>query len=312
MPPHWRGGAGECRVFNPAVTMWRGRTLLAYRVITPDGRRRMAACVLDPATFAPVDGRVIPLSDVVAEGRHWHGDPRWVRWDGRLGLHFNTGNEPAPNDIYLLEIDGDTLEPRDRARPLVLDGLRQPVEKNWGLFEHDGRLLATYSLAPLVILELDAAGEGPVTCHPLVRHAWNASRYESRFGPIHGGAPPVRVGDAYLVLFNSAAVRRPWRPWRPLSREERITYTCGALTFSAGHDFSPQRASRVPVLVPPREVRPRLPLLHESYDRIAYASGAVVEHDRLLASFGLDNQGAWVASLDLAGLTRALQPVTAA
>lgn len=87
---------------------------MAYSVVLPDMRRRIALCRLD-ATLQVVKHSHIPLSDVLIDCGNWHADPRFCVYGGRLLLHFNNGfgeSGRGTNRIFLVEIDPDTLIPK--------------------------------------------------------------------------------------------------------------------------------------------------------------------------------------------------------
>ncbi|WP_129670938.1 hypothetical protein [Candidatus Chloroploca sp. Khr17] len=125
------------RVYNPSLTRFRNRLLMAYRVDSGRRRtmqRRIALCALDDDRSV-IPGSVVPLSDTIHGGDPRHYDPRFLVYRDRLFVHYNNNVLTRPNQIHLVELDPDTLEARGQARPLHLDGPRQEVEKNWMLFD---------------------------------------------------------------------------------------------------------------------------------------------------------------------------------
>ena len=204
VPKTWADGPlRNCYVFNPAIVLFRGRFILAYRVVTPDGVRRIAICELEAASLQPKSETIVPLSDLIQNGGQWHADPRFCVFGDRLYLHYNDGSR-AENQIYLLEIDPGSLAPRGPARPLALEGPHQPIEKNWLLFEHGGDLLAVYRITPHTILHVELDGNGPVRCQRMVETPWNAAPYAERHGEPRGGTPPVAVDGVYYAFFHSS------------------------------------------------------------------------------------------------------------
>lgn len=185
---------------NPAIQRLSGQWVMAYKVVTPHyGLERFAICRLDDALNV-VSGSVVPLSDTIPNITSQVGDPRLVVYRERLWAvycHFR-----LPSLLYLVEVDAATLSARGPSHPLLLDD-RQWQEKNWMLFEHEGELLAVYTIAPHVILHLDMRGDDAIRCRRVYTTAWDVSTYARRYGEPRGGAPPVRVGDAYYAFFHS-------------------------------------------------------------------------------------------------------------
>ena len=71
VPKTWADGPlRNCYVFNPAIVLFRGRFILAYRVVTPDGVRRIAICELEAASLQPKSETIVPLSDLIQNGGH--------------------------------------------------------------------------------------------------------------------------------------------------------------------------------------------------------------------------------------------------
>jgi hypothetical protein len=296
-PPAWSGGDPQsCLVFNAAVVRFKNRLLLAYRVAPRDRRRRIAVCALDPQSLTARRETVVPLSDYIPEGSHWQGDPRFFVFNERLFLHYNTGEVSLPNQIYLVELDADDLRPISRARSLELDGPRQPSEKNWLLFEHDGRVHAVYYPAPQIILTVDWKSGGALSCRRAFRTDWDASSYISKYGTPHGGAPPVRIGDRYSAFFNSSfRMRTPSGGHSPEihgSEEQTpagtIRYVSGYYEFAAEPPFAPLRFIPRPVLTPVPYLRPgHSDPLCADFEGVVYTSGAVRQNGHWLVSHGL-------------------------
>lgn len=329
LPKAWQPGpwGDDFAVYNPAITQHRGRLLMAYRVDLGRGRgmqRKIGLCELG-ANFAPVSGSVRPLSDAITSPNPYHYDPRFLRYQDRLFIHYNNNAQSRPNQIFLVELDGDTLEPRSPARPLHLTGPRREIEKNWMLFEHAGDLLAVYQIAPHTILRLDLSGAGAVACDTLYTTDWDVSAYAERFGMPRGGAPPVRRGDIYLSFFHSRypvsslrgvlrywPVREEWRLPRYVAAIERrlrwpfeqFRYVAGVYTFAAEPPFRPRRLVETPLLHPEAEAPYTQPRrrINPSADGIVYPCGALPWADgRWLVSYGLHDERCCLRLVDLPG-----------
>jgi len=288
---------------------------MAYRVDSgrrETAQRRIGLCALDDHLNV-VPGSVVPLSDTIRGGDPRHYDPRFLIYRDRLFAHYNNNFTTRPNQIYLVELDPDTLEARSLARPLHLDGPRQEIEKNWLLFEHDGDLLAVYQIAPHTILRVDLAGTGSIKCATLYKSIWDVSSYADRFGMPCGGAPPVRQGAEYISFFHSRYLisRLRWvlRYWpiapgttlpRYLAAIERrlrrpfaqVRYVAGAYAFDVAPPFRPRWITPEPLLCPedepPRQHRHRA---NSWADGIIYPCGAVPSDDgSWLVSYGLHDE----------------------
>ncbi|NCC34211.1 MAG: hypothetical protein EOM24_19705, partial [Chloroflexia bacterium] len=207
MPAQWRCKAktGRYSLYNPALTRFRNRLLMAYRVdfgYEKPFRVATAICVLDER-LRVVPGSVVALSDTIRCEADNHYDARFLVFGDRLFIHFNNDWNTVPNQIFLVELDPDTLQARSPARLLALEGPRQPCEKNWLLFEHDGALFAIYQIEPHLVLRVDLTGDGPLRCWPFYRSAWDTTAYTRRYGVLRGGTPPVRIGANYVSVFHS-------------------------------------------------------------------------------------------------------------
>ena len=313
LPTAWQlaAGGGNVYVFNPALIRFDGGLLLAYRVVLGDGRRRLALCRLDD-DFNIVAGSVVPLSDAIVDAGDWHADPRFCVFDGRLLLHFNSGGQ-APNQIYLLELDAQSLLPKQAARPLWLKSARQRVEKNWLLFGHEGALYAVYTIAPQVVLRVHLDGDA-VWCEAVAQTPWDDSEYRRRFGALRGGTPPVRVGDHYFAFFHSVHRVPGWRRiWQRLryGRGQRLwRYVVGFYGFAASPPFAPQCLVPMPVLLPPP--RSGAPLLNRAVDRVAYPCGAVCEGGEWIVAYGINDEACALARFQHQDLLAKAVPVTLA
>jgi predicted GH43/DUF377 family glycosyl hydrolase len=187
-------------VTNPTIQFVNERWIMAYKIVTPSYHsERFAICRLD-AALCVVPESVVPLSDSIPNSTTQVGDPRLFLYQERLFViycHFR-----LPSLLYIAEIDPDSLNAVGPARPLLLDD-RRWQEKNWMPFEHEGELLAVYSIAPHVILQLDLSDREVIACRRIHRSDWDVSHYHRHFGEPRGGAPPVRIGNVYYSFFQS-------------------------------------------------------------------------------------------------------------
>jgi predicted GH43/DUF377 family glycosyl hydrolase len=318
VPPVWlRSRAlADFFVFNPAIVRHHDRLLMTYRVDfgrAAPARTRIACaiCVLDER-FQVTPGSVVALSDTVIDGGANHFDPRFVAVGDRLFVHYNNNRDTQPNQIFLVELDPQTLAARAPARALHLDGPRQPIEKNWMLFAHEGDLFAIYQIDPHIVLHVDLDARGAVRCRPVHRTAWGTGGYTRRYGAPHGGAPPVRVGDHYIAIFHSrtlpravaatnappAVVRMSRTGWfkrikRWLrQRLDPLRYFGGVYGFAAAPPFAPIFIRPEPLLRPDAEAPRRRPAASDlTPRRVVYPSGLVrLEDDQWLVSYGVHDE----------------------
>jgi hypothetical protein len=250
MPRRWSDGkTPSIGIFNPALTVFDEQLLMAYRVITAEGKRRLAICRLTPA-LQVVPGSVVPLSDSIQNGGEWHADARFCTIDRRLFVHYNDGSRKDGNHIFLVEIDPDTLTAVSPARQLVMEGPRRSVEKNWMLFEEDGELWAIYSISPHIVLKVEPAGADALMCRPVFRSEWATESYSSRFGPLRGGAPPQRYQDGYISVFHSCfrVLRLQSMLYRLLGKSQgkNLRYVASVYGFAASPPFAPRLCATRP------------------------------------------------------------------
>lgn len=313
LPEAWtrEAPADRCLVFNPSIAVHGGRRILAYRVVLPDLRRRMAICRLDDGCGV-IPGSVVPVSDLLVDGGDWHADPRLCSLGERLLLHYNNG-APVPNDIFMVELDPATLEPSGPCRTLAVDHARAPVEKNWMFFEHEGGLFAIYSIAPHRVLRVHLGGAGPVQCTTAHCTPWDCRAVAARYGSPRGSAPPVRVGDLYYSFFHTR-YQKPWAR-RVLGAAFRgqplgaFTYGTGVYAFRAEPPFVPERCSPGLLFEPPlRRPSPR-PALSPWNDSVLYASGAILDGDDWVVSFGVHTDGCGLMRLGWAEVLGSMQAV---
>src|ERR1700730_15392168 len=85
LPQAWKHVAdrGPIYAFNPTILSAADGFLFAYRMVLADGLRRIAICKLDEE-LKPIDGTVLPLSDLIVGCGHnvsaWFADPRLFRF----------------------------------------------------------------------------------------------------------------------------------------------------------------------------------------------------------------------------------------
>ena len=318
IPVQWLNGSStdDLFVFNPAIINYAEDLLMVYRV--DFGRHkasfRRAACAicrLDTDGHV-IAGSVVALSDTIVDGGDNHYDPRFLIFRDRLFVHYNNNWDSKPNQIYLVELDPDTLHAQSAARPLLLDGPRQEIEKNWMLFDHDGELYAIYQIDPHIVLHLELGDHGPIFCRPVYSSQWDPSSYVKRYGTPRGGTPPVRAGEKYISIFHSRRQSQPLNSTTVLSVSHSLNrvrlwvllkqwirrklypfqYFGGVYSFAATPPFMPAFIQSNPLLRPEFEDRRRRPTANHLWPRAVVFPGGLVRLDdgRWLVSYGVHDE----------------------
>ena len=291
LPAIWRpaAGTGPVRTFNPALISDGSGWLLAYRVVLPDGRRRLALCRLDPARRI-IAGSPFALSDQVgfrAEvpypevARQWLADPRLYRWGGRLFIYWNSGWHEPQNHQFLQELDPDSLAPLGPPRELRLRGTRRPLEKNWTCFaDHQGALHAIYSIAPHRVLRFSLAGDGDIDFDEVANFAWTPAAYPPSHGGLRGGAPPVWHEGQFWSFCHSVH-----------DGPNGYCYRAGVYGFSDGPSFAPTvEPLRALDLGGGFRAARTYPRLNPAVDEVIYPCGAAFDGTRWWVSHGINDE----------------------
>lgn len=309
LPPAWRAlaGDGPVRAFNPALLPEGPGWLLAYRVVLPDGLRRLALCRLD-ATLRVVDGSPFPLSDRVAFradtpypaiARQWLADPRLYRWGGRLFLYWNSGWHEPQNHQFLQELAPNSLQPLGPPRELLLRGPRRPLEKNWTCFAaRDGGLHAVYSIAPHRILRFSVAGPGDIVCDEVANHDWTPAAYPPSHGGLRGGAPPV-WHDGSFWSFGHSVHDGP----------RGYCYRAAVYAFAGDPAFAPTAEPLRPLeLGGTLRASRRYPRLNPAVDEVIYPCGAAFDGTRWWVSHGINDEVCALSSVPHAEVLACTRP----
>ncbi|MBL9202030.1 MAG: hypothetical protein JNL39_16080 [Opitutaceae bacterium] len=288
---------GPVRCFNPGLLRDGNGWILAYRVVGPDGLRRIALCRLD-AAFRIVAGSALPLTDRVRFRRgtempevatKWFADPRLYRFGGQVFVYWNSGWHEPRNHQFLQELDATTLVPRGHPRELLLRGERQKLEKNWTLFAGAGnRLHALYSITPHRVLELSVAGDGDIVCEEIARCEWTPAEYPACHGGLRGGAPPVESEGKLWVFGHSV------HDGADGYRYAAVAYACEATRpfapalqpvqpLALGNPFGTQRAHG---------------RLNPAVDEVIYPCGAARDGARWVVSHGINDEHCAISLVD--------------
>ncbi len=304
LPAVWRAqlGRGVIRTFNPTLVALPTGYALAYRVVLPDGLRRLALCRLT-TDLDVVPGSTLPLSDLLGpmdaaacsqQACTWFADPRLVRWGDQLLLHWNSGCHAPRNHQFVQALDPVSLMPTGRPRELLRIGGQFRIEKNWGLLASGGELWAVYSLCPLRLLRLrndtGAAWEFAETdCF-----GWDDNGYGALYGEMRGGAPPQRVGDRVFVFGHSRYATRAG-----------IRYVAALAVFEVAETLRPFTCLPRPLPLPhPHGGSFLAPRLNDSVRSVVYPGGALHEGATWLVAYGLNDEHCAVVRLNHQQLLR--------
>jgi hypothetical protein len=309
LPEAWRtaAAAGPLRAFNPGLLADGPGWILAYRVVAPDGQRRIALCRLD-AAFAVVAGSVVPFSDTVRfrpgvaypeVATRWFADPRLYRFDGRVFIYWNSGWHEPRNYQFVQELDPLTLQPRGHARELVLRSERQKLEKNWTLFAAEGRLHIVYSILPQRVLSFSFAGEADIVCDEFARMDWTLTDYPACHGGLRGGTPPVFAHGRFWCFGHSVH-----------DGPNGYQYKAAAYAFAADGRFAPALQPQRPLaLANPFGGNRTYARLNPAVDEVIYPCGAASDGARWIISYGINDEYCALAILPHPTVLETLRPI---
>jgi hypothetical protein len=306
IPEEWRGLQGEMYVFNPTLACYGGRRLLCYRVVGEQLGRRIAMCQLDE-NFVPIPGSASPFSDMIEfavsaldeRNTSWHADPRLFVLSRGLVVTWNDGLAKPLNNQFLIEVDADTLRPIGRARRLTETRAQTNHEKNWMLFESEGDLFCLYSIEPHRVLKLAEWGEKEVIFTDCCDVPWDDSKYKHTYGELRGGAQPFRVGDVFYNFCHSS--------YRVKSKRH---YVAALYTFEAKGPFRPVKLLEEPIPLPnPQGADTLRPKLNAAAAAVVYPCGAVLDGDRWIITYGLNDDSSAIVDVMQSEIESRLRPV---
>jgi hypothetical protein len=281
--------------FNPTVLRTDHGLTVLLRAVDAKGTRRIFRYATDDSLNP--SSIMIDWTDEIrrsAQSLKWIADPRAFCHNGRRYITFNSGHSERPNNIYVVEIDEDG-RPIAPPKAAILEGKRRLIEKNWGFFEHDETLYAIYSLVPLIILECRFRDD-QLLCRPAYRHAWKADHLETAFGPLHGGASPVRIDDRIIAAFQSRS-----------RTDNGFVYTGNLIAIEGRPPFRPLASGTRPLftLMPDEQIMQPPGKLNDRVSQCFYPSGLLAGRDRrrLLLTYGINDYRCgyreyWIDELD--------------
>jgi hypothetical protein len=252
-------------------------------------------CRLD-AQLAVLPGSAVPWSDHIrGAASDWFADPRLYRLDGRPYLYWNSGWPSGENHQFLQALDDTSLMPIGPPHLLTLAGPRQRIEKNWLLFG-DPPGQAVYFPRPLRLLRFSWPPAAEFILEPATCLGWDDASFETRYGPLRGGAPPVPDGDGYWCVAHTVAYAPEGYRYR-------------AALFRFGPDGVTHRP-RLPLALPnPYRGRRRLPRLDPYVGEDLYPGGLVPTASAFLIAYGINEEHCAIATASPSEFLSSVEPV---
>jgi predicted GH43/DUF377 family glycosyl hydrolase len=228
-------------------------------------------------------------------GEQWE-DPRAVVHDGQIYVSF--ANWVYNKNWTIKQSFTRVSQQLDRVDVVAVPkyGGNSPIhgigtghEKNWTWFNRANRWHCVYSPNPQIVFNIDARGE--------VYRTWQnkEKQVDWKFGmPWRGSTCPILIGEEYLSFFHSAT------QWRGPKRR----YHMGACTFSSKPPFEILRYTKKPLLSgSDSDFRVMNSPL------VIFPSGAVIDGDRILVTFGVNDEHCGWIKIPKAELDTLLQPI---
>lgn len=174
---------------------------------------------------------------------YYSEDPRVVKIGQEYYISYNDLQPHSPH-CRSIRIAHFNLQDGSIQYSTNLDLHFRHIEKNWNPFEylnedHQPQLMFEYSLSPHKLLELPDPRINRLNHLIFPDHpSPPILPWQEIWGDLRGGAPPQKIGDAYLGFFHSSMT----------DDEEVIWYLIGAYTFEATPPFRITAVSKCPIL----------------------------------------------------------------
>lgn len=259
------------RRFNPSIIEWQDGFAFAFRDGWKGSNIWLARLTKD---LAPLDVRRLELRH--KDANYGREDPRLFIFQGRLHIEFIGvvgGNRIRHTNVLYARLNDDFSV--DQVWHPHYPG-RNTWEKNWGFFEHEGELMAVYTIRPHRILRIvgDTA--------ELVHTTTGLTKWEH--GEPRGGASPVLVGKEWWNWFHG--------------RTPEPYYVTGLYCFANRPPFEVTRFIPTPLAMADRDTKP-----HDQWCSTTFVAGAVRrERDWITSSGEHDRWSAlrsyWHSDLD--------------
>ena len=265
--------------FNPSITRWRGRLLMAWRKGWFSARLWLGELSEDHRLLW---GREIDFSRIWRlTDEDWLEDPRLIVAGNKVLVAFTFVRHG--NIFMALATLDEGLEVADCR---IFDTEHRRWEKNWQFFEHDQVLRVVYYPNPHTV--------GWKAGQEMRMPAADGARLLWAWGEVRGGTPPVRVGDEYFSFFHSSL---------------HCHYVAGFYAFEAKPPFRVTRWPKEPCMVAAKDK-------WRGGHAVVFPGGAILEDGKWLVAYGWQDAFCCLAWYDheelLASLeTRTLPPVAA-
>ena len=261
--------------YNPSLIQFNNRTFLISRCQDDIlGNSWLTVNELDGDYKVSWYKRLEIHSDTAEDPRATiYGDKIYVFWNNGCPYYPIIGKNDFTINVSIYDFDWKLIE----SHPLTYKD-RQPVEKNWTMFNAEGCWYCIYSFNPWIVLKFD--------------ENWNATKvWEEDFklpwlwGQIRGGALPItilpqtgkfirtRLVTKQFVFFHSS-----FDPMKELGMKRQ--YIGGLISFDEQFPFKPTGISRHPVIIPDLEART------EVQANVSYPAGAIYRDGKWIVSIG--------------------------
>jgi FkbM family methyltransferase len=270
--------------FNCSVIRHNGKLLMAYRLHWSNAR----------IVLAELDEQLNVAKNYLLKVRLGEAqeDPRLFVFRDELHVSYSAlyrQGDKAWTDVCYARLDQDAngdWRVADEFTPHY--PARTTWEKNWGFFEHDGELLAVYSISPHRVLRIEGNRAELI--------AEVQMRFPAKPGMLHGGAPPVFHRGEYYCFYH-----------RRLGASSEKFYTLDLYTFEAKPPFRPSRQIVAPLLVPDPSDRPG-----PDVPQAVFPGGAFIDQrHRWTVSYGYYDKWSEIAWWDINRIESCLVPLPA-
>ncbi len=297
LPECWKAEAsnGPMWCFNPTLLRQTDRWIFAYRVVLPDQRRRIAACLLNDA-FEIVDGSQVPVSDTIKfderpqyseRATTWFADPRLYAVKGNIYLYFNSGWHEPRNHQFVVALDENLFPSLGPAKEIDLLQPCKSLEKNW-VFLADTLSDLVYSPDPHLLAQFVGEQDGRLLYSLLSEMKPTADVWSNNAYLVRGGAPPVRRGSFYYSFCHAIS-----------TNEELPSYRACVYRFSALAPFVRIDEAYCMLEVNPlKESARSQPKLNPAVAEVVYPCGAALFDKSWHVACGLNDERCAIVTYD--------------
>ncbi len=255
--------------FNPSITRWRGKLLMAWRKGWFSARIWLGELSEDHRLLW---GREVDFSHLwrLTED-DWLEDPRLVVAGNKVLVVFTyvRGQDIC---MAMATLGGDL---RVEECQIMKSTVRE-WEKNWQLFECDKKLRVIYYPNPNTVGWRDG--------QQFKIPAADGARLDWEWGEARGGTPPIKIGEEYFSFFHSSIQKH---------------YVAGFYAFEAKPPFRVTRWPSQPCMIAVKDA------WHGGH-AVVFPGGAIFENGRWLVAFGWQDSHCCLAWFDHSGLLATL------